>query len=354
MLIKIAILVFQFYIVHSWRKCDDCIMNLACPGAYNITSFFKTPDSLLQLYQGICGFDGTAPMVCCSDFASPEIHSRMNHETDVDTLFYENESNDLLPTMCGISSYAEDRIYGGKSAELHEFPWMALISTFIDSAGNKQFTCGGTIINSKYILTAAHCVVGKKLAGVRVGEHKIGAEDCTLDKSICEDFVQNFYIETYIPHERYLSNGEKNRPSFDIALIRLEGEIDFSPDNVVPICLPLHKEFRESNLLGEEAVVAGWGAIETGTQSTELLKVKIKIHNDASCQGINNTICAGTRGRDSCKADSGGPLMIRHPESYRYVQYGIVSFGNTDCGTGSAVYTDVRKYIDWILDNMEE
>ncbi|CAF4799373.1 unnamed protein product [Pieris macdunnoughi] len=328
-------------------------MNLACPGAYSITSFFKTPESLLQLYQGICGFDGTAPMVCCSDFASPEIHSRMNHETDVDTLFSVNESNELLPTKCGLTSYAADRIYGGKYADLYEFPWMALISTFIDSDSEPQFTCGGSIIHSRYILTAAHCVFGKKLAGVRVGEFNIEKIDCTLDNSICEDSVQNFSIEECIPHERYLSNGEKKRPSFDIALVRLDGEIDFSPDNVAPICLPLHKEFRESNLLDEEAVVAGWGAIETGTRSIELLKVTIKIHNDASCQRINNTICAGTRGRDSCNADSGGPLMIQHPESSRYVQYGIVSFGNTDCGTGSAVYTDVRKYIDWILDKIE-
>ncbi|CAH4031769.1 unnamed protein product [Pieris brassicae] len=358
MLLKIVLLVFQIYLVDSWRQCDDCISSLACAKTYNITSFFETPESLLQLYQSICGFDGN-PKVCCSDFASsPQISVRINNAIDVHEYVKVKrdmkENIELLPKNCGITSFVEDRIYGGSIAELHEFPWMALISTYIDSENNLDFTCAGTIINSKYILTAAHCVVRRKLAGVRVGEYKIDRKDCSLDNSICDENYQDLFIEKSISHEKYLSDGNTKRPSHDIALIRIEGEIDFSQDNVAPICLPLQKEFRESDLVNEEGVVAGWGAIETGMRSTELLKVNIKILNDDSCQRTNNTICAGNIGKDSCHADSGGPLMIQQPESYRYIQYGVVSFGNIDCGSGSATYTDVRKYIDWILEKIEK
>ncbi|CAL4218284.1 unnamed protein product, partial [Meganyctiphanes norvegica] len=47
------------------------------------------------------------------------------------------------------------RVIGGSDAKLHEFPWVVLITyeKRIDSR------CGGAIINSKYIITAAHCLL---------------------------------------------------------------------------------------------------------------------------------------------------------------------------------------------------
>ncbi|XP_031774629.1 chymotrypsin B-like [Apis florea] len=44
------------------------------------------------------------------------------------------------------------RLVGGQNAIPHEFPWMVSISR---KGGH---FCGGTILNSKYVLTAAHCL----------------------------------------------------------------------------------------------------------------------------------------------------------------------------------------------------
>jgi transmembrane serine protease 9 len=72
-------------------------------------------------------------------------------------------------------------------------------------------------------------------------------------------------------------------------------------------------------------------------------------------------ICAGgEKGKGSCSGDSGGPLFypakIKGKSTIRNIQIGVVSFGKHQCASDSApvVYTRVRKYLSWILDNIKE
>lgn len=58
--------------------------------------------------------------------------------------------------------------------------------------------------------------------------------------------------------------------------------------------------------------------------------------------------------KDSCKGDSGSPLMVIYKGSsnkYYYVVIGLVSFGPTPCGIEGwpGVYTDVRKFVSIIF-----
>jgi secreted trypsin-like serine protease len=70
-------------------------------------------------------------------------------------------------------------------------------------------------------------------------------------------------------------------------------------------------------------------------------------------------LCSGgEKGRDSCVGDSGSALMMedRSEDGTNFwKQIGIVSFGPRLCGTEGVpgVYTKVRSYVDWILDNVE-
>lgn len=52
-------------------------------------------------------------------------------------------------------------------------------------------------------------------------------------------------------------------------------------------------------------------------------------------------LCYGTRGKDACFGDSGGPLASKR------ILYGIVSFGY-GCGKVAGVYVKVSYYRDWI------
>lgn len=136
--------------------------------------------------------------------------------------------------------------------------------------------------------------------------------------------------------------------------------------NVQPICLP-YGELLTKNLVGLVAEVAGWGIsdIKTAYLNPALLMVKIPIVDISLCEDVvkelaisigSGQICGGGRqGKDSCGGDSGGPLMKVETLSStpKYFLIGVVSFGNAKCGsTVPAIYTDVRYYLGWILDNI--
>ena len=74
----------------------------------------------------------------------------------------------------------------------------------------------------------------------------------------------------------------------------------------------------------------------------------------------DSQLCVGgEKGRDSCVGDSGSALVTSSKKSENalltWKLLGIVSFGPKKCGTENlpGVYTKVRNYIDWTLDNIE-
>ncbi|XP_069974237.1 ovochymase-2-like [Penaeus vannamei] len=58
-------------------------------------------------------------------------------------------------TGCGQVNRA-NRIVGGEETEVNEYPWMV---SLVDGSGYYHF-CGGSIISSQWVVTAAHCAVG--------------------------------------------------------------------------------------------------------------------------------------------------------------------------------------------------
>lgn len=58
---------------------------------------------------------------------------------------------------CGFSQVKHNRVVGGVPATKGGWPWMALVG-YKNAAGEVSFKCGGSLITTQHVLTAAHCI----------------------------------------------------------------------------------------------------------------------------------------------------------------------------------------------------
>ncbi|XP_045502391.1 CLIP domain-containing serine protease 2-like isoform X1 [Colias croceus] len=355
----IKICVISFILVSSavcaknvCRNGSNCKRVTLCEAIYGNLQTNNKQLFVNLLRELHCGFDtdGT-PMICCPPFL---------------TLNETLSGADLLPntTVCGIQN--DNRIVGGTQTEIDEHPWMALLK-YTKPKGSGYY-CGGVLISSRYVLTAAHCIKGADLPStwslneVRLGEWNLKSnEDCNKDD--CALPVVNVPVEEVIAHEKY--NAHDGNQQHDIALIRLAHEVNFT-DFVKPICLPYTSEFERKTFEGLTMEVAGWGKTETKSTSDVKLKVRLPVIRQDDCKDVysaanrvitDKQMCAGgVSGEDSCRGDSGGPLMGQDNKNNKgnWFAVGIVSYGPSPCGTigWPGVYTRVTHFTDWIINNM--
>lgn len=102
----------------------------------------------------------------------------------------------------------------------------------------------------------------------------------------------------------------------------------------------------------------------SASESEVKLKARVPVVPISQCASVfqrvnravqNTQICAGgVAGRDSCRGDSGGPLMGHAPQANNWIAVGVVSYGPSPCGTEGwpGVYTRVGAYVDWILSKL--
>ncbi len=63
-----------------------------------------------------------------------------------------------LDFKCGVANSPVSRIVGGEVSAPNEYPWTVFLNLYFWSGD--RATCTGTLIGSKWILTAAHCTFG--------------------------------------------------------------------------------------------------------------------------------------------------------------------------------------------------
>jgi len=242
---------------------------------------------------------------------------------------------------CGVPQVDRLRIVGGQPAAKNEYPWQV---AFIRTGSTRPF-CGGTLISSNTVLTAAHCQTSVFLFQVVLGEHDVTRSDGE----------QRVSPSQWISHPSYNSRNSDN----DFAIVRLSQHVSFS-NTVMPACMP----DTSKNYDNVPATVTGWGTLTSGgSQPNVLYEVDVNTQSNTQCAGpattyssndiTSNMICAANIGKDSCQGDSGGPLVTLENNRH-YSLIGVVSWGYGCAQQGApGVYARVTQQLGWINGNTQ-
>merc|ERR1719322_483557 len=209
--------------------------------------------------------------------------------------------------------------------------------------------CGGTIVNKKFVITAAHCY-NSMFTDLRVivGEH-----------NVCDGVNEGgklIKVKKMTLHPDYNSRTIDN----DIAVLELAEDLTFTK-KIKPACLP---SSETKDYSGSASTVSGWGGtIGYGPNDQQpqqprqcTLKetiVKLLKGSDPMCSKYLKSssskikLCAFAKDTDACQGDSGGPLTV--PENGKYTLVGVVSYGS-GCASSSTpgVYVRVQGFLPWI------
>jgi trypsin len=269
----------------------------------------------------------------------------------ISTLFYFIESAELEPDfeiikpIIPILQNATDglkndfkrnlTIVNGYNANAEQFPYIVWL--LIETADGFA-SCGGSILSTDIILTAAHCLQDVLSIEVYAGG---------IDRSVNDGWtIAN--AKQWVSHPEYLSSSSSIEN--DIGLIQLETKLRFSK-SIKPAKLD-----KKGVVYSAEAEVCGWGRTsDSGTGAVELQYTTVHIIDTIMCKRFwlfvdDNIICAISPSASTitatCSGDSGGPIFQKN------IQVGIVSFGPsssclTDYPTG---FTAVKPYNGWITE----
>lgn len=241
-----------------------------------------------------------------------------------------NSLESLREEHGGLKAVFSSRIVGGNETTVEQIPWIVALRVL------GSFRCGGSIISTTRVLTAAHCTVGysANLMVIRAGSTYHGSGGYTRE------------INRYVTHPYYNAITLNN----DLSILHFTDPLNTNLLSISVIALP---STNNSAPIGSVSQVSGWGATCEGCGNSPTLRyVMIPIISNVDCNLAydgsitNGMLCAAYPDRDACQGDSGGPLV------YDNVLEGIVSFGQ-GCARPNfpGVYTRVAYYRDWISEN---
>jgi len=240
------------------------------------------------------------------------------------------------------------RIVGGDNAVEHSWPWQVGLRHREEGV----VRCGGSLVNSQWILTTSHCV------------------DEDSDPSMWDIILGSYDLQSHEPRRVvsrvsriiYHSQFDITTFDYDVAMMKLAQPIEtqhgYSPHAIQPVCLP---EYGQDVAPGTSCTVTGWG--NPGKASRPLQQAPVPVVSQSVCRSdawlgrqfliTDRMLCAGyeSGGIDSCQGDSGGPLVCF--VDGRFVQHGVTSFGR-GCGLARkpGVYSRVSKLTPWIRDTI--
>jgi secreted trypsin-like serine protease len=238
----------------------------------------------------------------------------------------------LLPAIAVARDGATASIVGGRGATIEEFPSLAYIEA---REGKSGFSCTGTVVSPRVILTAAHCVENLERGSFTAAGNYAVATATTAPGSALRQNVFRV-VETHV------------FPGFDPGSLRGDAGILVldRPTAAPPIALagPADAALYAG---GAAIQLAGWGltranatdgpgslrATSMVVQAPSFCKQKTRdYYPPFSAAGQFCTLDLPTRRSGGCFGDSGGPAIGVRPDGTP-VELGIISTGGPFCST---------------------
>jgi len=165
--------------------------------------------------------------------------------------------------------------------------------------------CGGTVIDSQWIVTAAHCVAADS-SWDRV---EIIAGDSNLDSGTATHRVSR----NAVCHSGFEFDGLKD----DVALIKLDQPL---PGHIPPA--QIDQQNATSARRGASALVAGWPVTGLKAGERNLNKTQVQL-TDVEVPGYITAVSQSGGPDGVCRGESGGPLLTYG--SYGFQLAGVLS-----------------------------
>jgi secreted trypsin-like serine protease len=241
-------------------------------------------------------------------------------------------------------------IVNGQWAERGAWPWQVMLQV------DGSFYCGGSLLNDRWILTAAHCTRDEYQAQLLASQYTVRLG--SIHASGTDSDLEVSSVDRVFPNPSYDSSLIVN----DVGLLRLTRPVAFT-DTIRPICLPTFNVALDNYKV---CVSTGFGRTAYyDPPASRLLQARMDILPMSDCFSsiaaefgstyftlYNNTVlCLGpTDEVDTCKGDSGGPLACQD-QNGAWTVVGVTSFGFGYCE--SSFDARVPTLVNWIQQTID-
>eukprot|EP00168_Porphyra_purpurea_P007863 TRINITY_DN1988_c0_g1_i5.p1 TRINITY_DN1988_c0_g1~~TRINITY_DN1988_c0_g1_i5.p1 ORF type:complete len:281 (+),score=59.38 TRINITY_DN1988_c0_g1_i5:750-1592(+) len=224
----------------------------------------------------------------------------------------------MRSSMAGGLDGGSERVLGGMPMR-----WKVPMGFHAKFFKEGNFSCAGTLITRRHLLTAAHCKTNANMT-VRLGGFKL---DEGLEISIGRVTTHPQYSDTLTQS--------------DVAVVELGREVTLREMETNGFELVRLNKWPKLPKTGVQAALTGWGFRtegQGGETANHVIIAQLTVLDVRSCNAryertalpsirISEELCAGGSGKRSCNGDSGGPLWSVDGSrgGKGFVQFGIVS-----------------------------